>query len=408
MTEIQGGYRPESRSQYEFEKHPVVSFEEYRRICDEATNDFRKIGIQEKEAFENAMIDKRTVFTSYKGDIVPFASPIGYEKMYDEQKCEELTNRSNIYLLSLPYSIVCEIGSTGDVELGQMGDDVAIIVEEFTDMSDGSEVPHKTFSGNKFIPFDFAHPDLAGVPGHETAWMAGYSLRFQPREESPKPYNGEDLTQLIEEVWSEECQKQEKSPIPGVDAKGTYILTPRQLAQNPEIADGLWAISEVGFGKVLGANHPVAMEFNREFFDQQISAADSVVAVHYEDGEPVCFGFLGFGMNNNDWLNTESDVITNELDDAQNDKRAYVHFYELISDGLKGMGYSTNILKTFFSAAADMGFEYDVFFESTNLSATYIPPIIEKEIDSSKDVESTKRVKLLGKLNYWALLSEPT
>lgn len=383
----------------------LMSFEDYRRICDEANN-FRKVGIQGSKAYEKVSHDARTIYVDYANKKVPLLAPIGFEKMYDEERCIEMTSKPNILLLSLPLSFVQNEGIESEVIIDS---ETAVIVEEFVDVNDHSshrELPIPPFIANSVKSIEFIHPDLAATPGHETAWMAGYSFEFGSDQDEPHPCSSGYLGQAIADAWQDYCFDKDQPSLPHEGANETYLLSAQQLSKMPQVVEGLWAISAVGFGKKLGAHHPVAMEFNRDFFDQQIIAENTVTAVHYVDGQPVCFGFIGLDMSNNDWLNCNSDVVATDVEEARQAQRAYIHFHELISNGFEGMGYSTNILKTFLDIAARTRFDYTIFFESTNLSSTYIPYIIEKEVAANETLSMKSDIEMIGKLSYWAIVED--
>jgi hypothetical protein len=408
MSELPDTYGAESL-QHERQKddHELATFVDYRTMCDRVDN-IRLVGIQDEKSYLKAILDPRTTFTDFEGKRVPLFAPIEYEKMYDLKSCIELTSKPNVMLLSLPLELIEKEGGIGSVALDH---DTAVIIEEFVQVNDVSILPseHEApfFINNPSVRImDFKHPDLASMPSNENAWMAAYSFEFGPNKDSATPFKQQDFKPHVAEVWKEYCEANNQAETPHEGAEGTFFLFAEQLAQMPEVVDKMWSISEIGFGKILGAHHPVSMEFNREFFNQQTSASNTVTAIHYVDGQPVCFGFIGLDMSNNDWINTNSTVMKNELHEAEEAQRAYVHFHELISNGVEGMGYSTNILKTFLDIAARTHYDYSVFFESTNLSSTYIPAIVEKEISKVEGLLVKRDIKMLGKLTYWAVIED--
>jgi len=388
------------------ERYNVASFEDYRKLSDLTEQEFRKVGLQDQEAFEKAITDPRTVYVvAPDGKQYPFLAPLEYEKMYEFERCQDMTGQKNVMLLSVPLNTP----NLEDFRIDRpslMGvDEFAIIVEAFH--HDSNEKKNLEYIANTFglEEMSFPHPDLMNVPGHEYAWMASYGLSFGPNGNAGQERAGSpDIQQDLGYAWTELSARRNQSELPDDTSDGTYVLSADQLAKLPEVIDELWAISESGFGKILGAHHPVSMEFNKQFFEKQISAPDTRTAIHFVDGRAVCFGFIGLTMDNNEWLNTESPTIKADIAGAENSGETYVHFYELISNGLAGMGYSKHILETFFELAHITGRRYRVFFESTNLSATYIPSIIRQEIATSSSVEMIKDVEELGRLYYTALI----
>lgn len=392
-----------SHSEYENTREDYVKFDDYRHICD-LVNNFRKIGIQDEQAYLKVLDDPRTYFVDFEGKKIPLLAPIEFEKMYDEERCMKMTAKSNILLLSLPYDFAQDEYVQ---EQFRLDPDTAVIIETFVGQNDGpderaNDIPR--FMTNNVKVVEFKHPDLAATPGHETAWMAGYSFEFGASGSDSKLLIEGELGDIVSRAWQARCIEIGQPLVPDSDSNETYVFSARELAEMPDVIEGLWGISTVGFGKTLGAHHPVAMEFNREFFDQQIVAPNTLTAVHFVEGQPVCFGFIGLDMSNNDWLNCQSSVMVADIEEARRANHPYVHFHELISNGFEGMGYSTNILKTFLDLAARTKLDYSVFFESTNLSSTYIPHIIKKEIAAHEDVAMKRDIQMIGKLTYSAII----
>jgi hypothetical protein len=381
---------------------PVVSFEGYRSYCD-SNNEFRKIGLQDEAAYQDALNDPTTQFINIDGEQVPILARIKHEKMYHEARCYDMCGCSNIMLLCLP-SAALEAVKEGVV----VGNDTAVIVEEFAqedsfDVGPSHSMPE--LFGEDYDIIDFTNPQLVGTP-HETAWMGAYDFTFGSDVGKVRQYKGGNLINEVSDIWHAYALTElDQQPLPQVETEnieGTFILTPEQLAERKDISEALWGISEVGFGEVLGAYHPVSMQFNRDFFDQQIIAPNTLTAVHYADGKPVCFGFISLDMEHNPWINEQSEVIRERVSRAHTQQRPYIHFHELISSGIDGMGYSTNILSTFLNIAKRMNYDFSVFFESTNLSSLYIPKIIEKEIESIDGITLKEDIAMRGKLGYWA------
>ncbi|HET8669559.1 MAG TPA: hypothetical protein VFM05_02730 [Candidatus Saccharimonadales bacterium] len=393
---------------------PEATYEEYRTFCNTETNAFRLIGIQNPDAYEAAKQDPRTVFCNIYGKRYPAATPIGYEARYEAERCQELTGKPDVLLLSIPLCKVYGGAMAAEHLTGGSGlsSDFAILVEEMNVMGHhrNKEADHQALveALSAFGPMqanEFVHPQLETVPGHETAWMGIYGFSFAAKYEKTMP-DEVDPDTAFETAWLEHCAESGKSPIPGEAAEGTYILNAEQLRQHPEIVDALWSISEVGFGKVLGAFHPISMEVTRRFFDEQIMADGIHTAVRYHEGVPVSFGFLALNMEHQDWIDNKSTVMQQEIQGAADRNETLVHVFELISNGPKGMSFSPDILRAFLEIAGRTGRRYRVLFESTNLSAIYIPKIATRQVAQSDWVDMSSPVRLLDKVDYWYLASQ--
>lgn len=395
----------ENVSSHERGESPTISFEAYREFCD-STDGFRKVGIQDEDSYEATLQNERTVFTDHEGQRIPLLAPLGDEKMYDEERCLIMSSKKNAMLLAIPITLLENMQLDN---LYDIGEDTLVIVEEFVPIDESLPLDEHDTSLLPFMnakPFNFVNPNLLQHPHNATAWMAAYEFEMTPREGENKPYEGGMLAEDIVAAWQAISEERGQPVFPGENSTGTFLLSSEQLAEKPEIIEQLWEISQIGFGKILGAHHPIAMEFNKQFFDKQIAATNTITAAHYVDGEIVCFGFVGLDMTNNEWINENSTAIKQEVTEAETTKKPLVHFHELIGRGEKGMGYSSNILQTLFEATSRTGYSYSVFFESTNLSSLYIRPLIERNLKRSDKMEMSSDIKTLGKLSYWSLVAE--
>lgn len=395
----------EAALSHEVDSTDVLSFGSYRHLCD-AIDGFRKVGIQEEESYQRVLDDERTIFTEYAACKIPLLSPLEYEKMYDAERCKLISGKKNAMLLAIPFSALEQMQLEAAYEIDK---DTVVIVEEFVAADEPVKLDHHDASRLPFTnaaPFDFKNPALSRSPHNETAWMAAYRFDMLPRGDLLRPYEGGRLADTIVQAWHEHCIEAGYPTSLEGNSTGTFLLSADQLAQRPDIVAQLWDISQIGFGKILGAHHPISMEFNKQFFDRQIVADNTVTAIHCVDGEVACFGFVGLDMKNNEWLNDESSILQREISKAQAEHKALVHFHELIGRGQRGMGYATKILNAFFDAASRTEYPYSVFFESTNLSSMYIPPLIVRDLDRSPAMARASDIDIIGKLSYWALVAQ--
>jgi hypothetical protein len=395
---------PEEEFNHEKEELPVVDYESYRLLCD-VIDDFRKVGIQDKDAFEAAIRDARTTFVDYGGLRIPFLTPLEYEKMYNEARTCALAGKEKAMLLAVPFAHISQMDLEDSLIIE---DDTVVVVEEFVstdgvyplDQHDVSDLPFRRVEA-----IDFKNQALSASPSHETAWMAAYVFIAESREGQSRPYDGQPLVGEIMEKYREYCVEKGRPDVPDEHSSGTFQLSAEQLANRPDIVAQLWDVSQIGFGEILGEGHPVSMEFNEEFFFKKIADKNSMTLVEYVDGQIDCFGFLGLDLDN-DWINGGSTAIEGVLEEAKASGRAVVHVHELIGRGKRGMGHARKLLNTFFDVVSETGYPYSVFFESTNMSSLYIPPLITKSLERSKTMTMTSDIKTLGKLSYWGLVAE--
>lgn len=375
----------------EYERVDIMHFDEYRAICD-LLDRFRKIGLQDSSSYEAAVHDPNTLFADLNGKKVPLYADVAHEKMYDAERCRELFDTDKVMLQCLPSGL--------PIDPVELTPGIGVLWEEFEPRGETQATSRPSYVGNEMSEVEFIHPDIPDAV-HSRAWMASYSLDFSPSDPVPNvEHEPVNLRSALRQAWTERKSDRSLGDLPAEAANDTFMLFSEDVAARPDIVDELWRISGTGFGKVLGAHHPVAMEFNRAFFDEMIAADNSLTAVHYVDGKAVCFGFIGLDMDNNDWLNTSSSDIQSQIAAAKENGREYVHFYELISDGEKGMGYAMNVLDAFLDIAARTKRDFSVFFESTNLSSLYIPDIIRKKIQLLPAIKLDRDIEQIDRLYY--------
>lgn len=413
MSDVQEGTRNSEKAlNHETDTLAIVDFQSYRQLCD-TIDDFRRVGIQDEASYEMALQDERTVFAEYGGMRIPLLTPLEFEKMYNELRSRALSGKDKAMLLAIPLVRLREMELEDQYIIDQ---DMIVIVEEFVSTDNSIVLDQHDVTGLPFTnieSFDFKNPALATFPANETAWMAAYELHAEPKDGQVRAYDGEPLGYAIMRKWHEYRTEGQLPEYPDKESTGTFLLSADQLAERPDIVEELWDISQIGFGKILGEGHPVSMEFNKSFFYKQITSKKAVTAVHCVDGEVVCFSFVRLGLEDEpgdedkdgEWLNDQSSVLRNMIDQAKKDKRAFAHVHELIGRGQKGMGHAKKILDTFFDVASKTGYSYSVFFESTNMSSLYVPPLITRGLERSKTMGMTSDITTLGKLSYWGLVA---
>lgn len=385
----------------EYEGTPIATFEEYRTACD-SIDQFRKVGIQNKETYDSLVNNPVAMMVSTNMGLMPLLAPIGLEKMYHKPRCEEILNRESVWLLALPAEILNQC-MPDDYKIN-LPRDIAVIIEDFSDDQASFRSLTHYLTGD-FVKKDFINDDLLNFSGHETAWMGAYSVVPGSDLGNRKFTSGLEFADDIVETWINERQADGLETEPDEQSSGVFYFSNEALDKRPDIVDGLWEVSSYGFGNKLGKDHPLSMEFNRESFDQQITAESAMTAVYFNNGEPLCFSFISPNFSESDWLNCNSRVLKGFLGEAAHNGRVPLHWHELISKGERGMNYADKVLQEFMKLAAKSGYDFQVFFESTNLSSLYIPDIVRNQINKTEGLIMRSDVRQIGKLNYYALLT---
>lgn len=394
---------PEGHEQVE-----VAPYEEYRAFCDLVCDGFRHTGLLNAEEYEAATRDSRTILCTIDGKTLPALTPVDYEVRYDAQRIKEMTEKDEVMLLTIPHQKVGEaLFSFSQIVAGEEArGDFAILVEEFQDdrhaRSDRDELARQFALFGELTPHDFNDPRLEDEE-HKTAWMALYDFSFRNKEPVSQEVLELPPVEALVRAWDEVRGEKNLPPIPDETSNGAYLFTAEQLQENQKIVDDLWSISEVGFGGVLGKYHPISMEVTKGFFEEHITSDEVLTAVRYVKGEPVCFGFLAPNMKLNDWLDCESSILKQDLENAEDKSQQVAHFFELISKSSAGLALSSSIINLFLDLASRSRNDWHVIFESTNLSDTYIPKIAETLVQRSPKVELTEDVEKISRLNYWYL-----
>ncbi|HSE29313.1 MAG TPA: hypothetical protein VLA77_01885 [Candidatus Saccharimonadales bacterium] len=388
-----------------------IDYETYRAFCDVANDGFRRIGILDPEAYEWAVRDKRTILCNIDGRTVPALVPLDYEARYNDIRTKEMVGKHEVMLLTIPIDTVAEANfSLPQILEGQgLRGDFGILVEQLHEGSE-ADIEFKrqelarqfAFFGDLQV-YEFTDPRI-DKPDNKTSWMAVYDFSFKSEREYMGEKTGLKPVDALTEAWK--AYKAEKSlpDEPSQDSNATYLFTARELMENQRLLNDLWAISEVGFGEVLGAYHPISMEVTKSFFQAHVTSDEVLTSVKFVNGKAVCFGFLAPNMEYNDWMDCDSTVLKESIQGAKENGKQVAHFFELISGGEAGLALSSSIIDLFLELASRTEYpDWHVIFESTNLSDMYIPRIAELLIRRSQNVLLTQPVKKAAQLDYWCL-----
>lgn len=397
------------------EVEQTLFFDEYRHLCDEETDAFRRIGILDANAYTEAITDSRTMFCTLEGNKIPALVPIEYEARYSKDRTKQLTGEEEVMLLALPLSLVREGMLMTEEIAAQVGDSperFAILIEEPTELQEGDrQADHQRIAQllegiGSLKPHEFIDERLDHLEKNRTAWMGIFSFSVDSTREIDPTILQLPVHEAVLAAWQAYCAEKGIETMPTEGTNETYLFSAEQLQAKPEIVGALWNISEIGFGQVLGKFHPISMEVTKNFFDEHIMSPGVLTAVRYRNGEPVCFGFMAPNMDHNDWLDCDSTVLGNDLDSASQRGEQVAHFFELISKGGKEVGLSPSVLGLLLELAARTRERWHIIFESTNLSETYIPRIAEHQVRRSANLQLSQPIEMLSQLDYWYLAPE--
>lgn len=166
---------------------------------------------------------------------------------------------------------------------------------------------------------------------------------------------------------------------------GTVVLLPELLVDNDGeytgLVDKLWKIYDQQMD-ILIENHPRYQRFHEDEFKESLLTPDSINIAHFEDGEPVII-FTAFTDVNEHATWLDGDTVhsyAGENADILYCSAAAVDFDK------QGQGKMFEITSLVDKLIRLRGREYKVYFESTNISATYVPTSIEDAFTESAKI----------------------
>jgi hypothetical protein len=402
------------RREVQVEKE-LLSFEDYRKLCDQEADCFRRLGILEEDSYNDALGDPRTVFCEVGNTKVPVLMPVDYEDRYNVDRIRDMTGKQDVMLLALPVVSVWQgMLDLNETTGGQaLTKDMAILVEEPRTPQRERQIEPNYLSEmfgsfGEFQPFEFVDERLKDSERNRNAWMGMFEFSVQSNREIDPALLEMAPEAAMEEVWKRYCQEHDQPLMPEADATGPYLFSAEQLKEHPEIVDALWGISKVGFGEVLGQYHPVAMEVTRDFFEDHIKSDSVFTSVMYRNGEPLCFGFLAPNMKHNSWINMDASILQQKVQEAEANDELVTHFFELISKGQREVALSAGIMSLFMDMVSRIRPKTRTFFESTNFSQAIIPRMVELQVRRSEQVTLDHPVTEFAELDYWCMVSKET
>jgi hypothetical protein len=363
----------------------VVSFEQYREVCEELSTSYRKTGVLTPEGYEAALASTETEFYSLPGTgTMPLI--VGPEAMdgYDIERSKALTGKEKIHLLALPVE-----GITEDVALkGEYGDAAIIVETDRSKTSDAQSALPELLrqDGSRLAAYDFVDKRIEEEK-HQTAWMSIYTAHVDLAEPDRPQLAGslEDANVMMGGILRPE--------------NGLTLYTGNDLVDNPDIADELWLLFRDRFGW-LGDYHPVSMEDTRELFDQLVMGPGSFVSTKFVDGKPVSAGIFMHDLQDcSEWLSQR--CIQSLQSEAG---KGYTPiFFPGIAARAENIGSSQELIAYHSGLAAAAGIRYALSFESSNMSSTYIPRLVKEYVNDSGSLVIDGDVESKGTQDYWYL-----
>lgn len=154
-------------------------------------------------------------------------------------------------------------------------------------------------------------------------------------------------------------------------SNGAAILDPHEIATNHDgLADQLWEAYDVRFDDLVD-DQPSMQKQTREQLMTMLSDSDAVTTAYFKEGKVVGFVFCSRNVRNCEWL--DPDYYEKQF---PNEELA-IFPGMVVEKSQEGLAYSLPMLRTFSDAAAEANLDLRIIFQCTNISAQYIPRIVE-------------------------------
>ena len=161
--------------------------------------------------------------------------------------------------------------------------------------------------------------------------------------------------------------------------RSTYILDVNQLMSDPvekeRVLKKLWNIYDGQFSKLV-ENHPSRQAQTESELRHMITDKNTMTVIHKEDSEEVSYAMFVGDIGACDWLNT--DYYNNKYADEQ-----ILYFPGIVTDIEKKGHYSHLLLDLVGKVLTTANIDTRIVFQCTNISATYVPKIIEKAVEAA-------------------------
>lgn len=188
-----------------------------------------------------------------------------------------------------------------------------------------------------------------------------------PEFEQPLIPNGYTINETVYEML-------QSGAFESIPQTGTTVLRPEYLTD--ELVEKIWNIYDKQI-EILIEDHPAYQRLDRELVESMLRSPSGCNIVHFEEGEPVCI-FIGVSeLEDCEWLNASRIAKAFPDDDI-------LYCPAMVTDfDRQGLNYSTNIFSLLVEIAMKRGKNIRPYFECTDISAQYVPNILENAIKAT-------------------------
>lgn len=357
----------------EIEQVIESKFEQWESFNDSLASGPEVLGLYEKEVYERICEEGLGYFVETPNGKRPFLVPVEALPDLNQdyfQNPENLDTDKRVFQMFLPsemddnfveqaFGILDEIQSEGAYLLTQFNDgdqDYEDAVRDLFDRLDGVEsvpmIDGKNETECSVFHF-FAETKFFTEPNEADARFPGM--------------HGQD-------IFRAKVEQGEVEPVP---KDGTVVMLPEHLTD--EIIESAWQAYDTQMD-ILIENHPRYQRLDRDHLIEMLRAEDSVNIFHFEDGHPIFF-YIGLTdiPKHASWL--DNDIIQEKY--ATDDTDVLYCPAMFVDFTRQGEGHSEKAFKTLLELVADRGRKYGMYFECTNISATYVPKMGIRAINQS-------------------------
>lgn len=392
------------RQNIDHEPAPILSYEEYRGLCDGMQpNVYRETGVAHEEGYHSAIEDDRTVYVELNGKRLPLLVSLEHAGGYAIDKTKALTGAESLYIMALPPGFAEAMDVDLETHIQRLDKNAAIIVETATEDTQAIKDTFMDRLGETgWTTHDFLDKRLEGFSKEEQmARISLYEAHFEAVDDdgNPIPYRDEPL----EEIFKEEVAEN------GVT--NTEIMGADRIAKDDKLLKQLWAFHDKKFDE-LGEYHPVSMQEDEEFFRYLTTDKPTKSIVRFRSDEennkvPVCQGIMLDGMGQVVWVNG---LFREALAQKAADNGEYTMFYYgIASDSTpeQEAHYAKDVITTTLRTLKRKGGKLSLLFESTTMSSLFIPRLVGDYARAEPNgAKITQDPVPISQINYWALVPE--
>ncbi|MBI3889329.1 hypothetical protein HY312_01985 [Candidatus Saccharibacteria bacterium] len=361
---------------------------------------------------ENALGDDRTlsfeIDSTEGGNVVqwPLLVDISHNEDYQQRFFEDRYPGQSVYYLSTPPVEILETIAHTDA-----------LAELAARLPAESIVVYEDQEGNEFGEASFAITSvLAEQAGRQVHDVTPDSEAFGNTYGQPKVNHFEIIARNKVETHADAANADlvevaadlaARGEIRRMPSHGVGIATVEDFQKdNCALLDQMWEMYKGQFENLV-EDHPSLQIQPRGELEKMLQDKDTLSIVYMESDKPIAMCYFVSNIDTCIWLNSEHF----KQRDQQDDSLKTVYFPGIVVDAQKaqqGGEYVKEMLSVVSKVTEEACVGMRVTFQSTNVSSTYIPSIVERYIDSDEKFDIVRNddgsgYKKIAQYNYHVL-----